>query len=104
MLGQRDRTPGDVGRRGLRNLFPCLFCGLARGQRLGRDGLHASALQYSPREARKTASADPKCLTSLRDFVGPRPGGSEMASYFRESLREKQQRSTKCTPSELQFD
>src|ERR1700740_3602916 len=35
----------------------------------------------SVRLARKTASADPKWSTSLRDFVGPRPGVNERASH-----------------------
>src|ERR1035441_1698214 len=37
-------------------------------------------LSSSVKEARKTASGEPKCSTNLRDFVGPRPGVSEMAS------------------------
>src|SRR5579859_6789136 len=35
----------------------------------------------SVRLARKTASTDPKCSTSLRDLVGPRPEVNERASH-----------------------
>src|SRR5437764_12216876 len=40
-------------------------------------------LSSSVKDARKTASTEPKCSTSLRDFVAPRPGVSEMASHSR---------------------
>jgi chorismate dehydratase len=39
------------------------------------------AASSSVSEARKTASMLPKCSTSLRDFVGPRPGVREIASH-----------------------
>src|ERR1700749_4126099 len=38
-------------------------------------------LSSSVSEARRTASADPKCSTSFRARVGPSPGVSEMASH-----------------------
>jgi hypothetical protein len=38
-------------------------------------------LSSSVSGARKIASGDPKCSTSLRDFVGPSPGVSERASH-----------------------
>jgi hypothetical protein len=38
-------------------------------------------LSSSVNDARKTASADPKCSTNLRALVGPGPGVSEMASH-----------------------
>ena len=38
-------------------------------------------LSSSVNDARKTASADPRCSTSLRAVVGPRPGVSEMARH-----------------------
>src|ERR1700687_4042829 len=38
-------------------------------------------LSSSVNDARKTSSAEPKYSTSLRAFVGPRPGVSEIASH-----------------------
>jgi hypothetical protein len=75
--GSSNREPAMSAAADCCNLLPGQFRGLARGQRLGRGGFDASALQYSPRQARKTASADPRCLTSLRDFVGPRRGSRD---------------------------
>src|SRR5579859_3540786 len=39
-------------------------------------------------DARKMASADPKCSTSFRDLVGPRPGVNERASHSKRWVAE----------------
>jgi hypothetical protein len=68
---------GDVGRRGLLQSVAWPVPRTCPGPTTGQRRFRCQRSPVQSEQARKTASADPRCLTSLRDFVGPRRGSRD---------------------------